>query len=89
MKKYLNRIAISFSILLNAILGGRTNQTFSARNWARKRKNKLNLVWFIDKMFFWKKDHCQDAWIKWTIINNAISHYNEVMGFERSRNPWE
>ena len=89
MSKYINRIVISFSILINTLLGGRNNQTFSARNWHLKRNNKPNLVWFIDKIFFWEKDHCQDSWIKWTIINNAITRYNDVMGFPKSRSPWE
>lgn len=89
MSRYLKRLTISFSILINCLLGGRNNQTFSARNWERKRKNKLNLVAVIDKIFFWEKDHCQESWIKWTIINNAISRYNEVMGFPKSKDPWE
>lgn len=89
MPKYLNRIVIAFSILVNCLLGGRNNQTFSARNWQRKRDGKLNLVWLIDKIFFMQRDHCQDSWIKWTIINNAIKRYNENMGFNRNRNIWE
>lgn len=89
MPKYLNRIVIAFSILINCLLGGRNNQTFSARNWQRKRDGKLNLVWLIDMIFFTQQDHCQDSWIKWTIINNAIKRYNENMGFNRNRNIWE
>lgn len=89
LKKYLNRVTISFSILINTLLGGRTNQTFSARNWARKRHNKMNLVWLIDRIFFWDKDHCSEAWIKWTIINSAITRYNIVMGFPKEKDPWE
>ena len=89
MKNYLNRVFISFSIFINALLGGKTNQTFSARNWDRKRRGKANLVWLIDKIFFLKIDHCQEAWIKWTIINQAISRYNEVMGYKKERSPWE
>lgn len=89
MPKYLNRIVIAFSILVNCLLGGRNNQTFSARNWQRKRDGKLNLVWLIDNIFFMQRDHCQDSWIKWTIINNAIKRYNENMGFNRNRNIWE
>jgi hypothetical protein len=76
MKRYLNGIMISSSILLNAILGGKTNQTFSARNWDRKLRNKLNLVWLIDAIFFFEKDHCQEAWIRWTLIRAAMSSYN-------------
>jgi hypothetical protein len=89
MTKYINRIVIAFSILINALLGGKNNQTFSARNWQLKRNNKPNLVWLIDRVFFWEKDHCQESWIKWTIINSAITRYNDVMGFPREKNPWE
>lgn len=48
MLKYLARIGIALSVLLNVILGGPSNQTFSARNWGRKRKGQANLVWLID-----------------------------------------
>ena len=46
--RYLGRLGIALSVLFNVILGGPNNQSFSARNWARKRNNKWNLVWFID-----------------------------------------
>jgi hypothetical protein len=46
--KYLSRIGIALSVLFNVILGGYSNQTFSARNWSWKRKGKWNLVWLID-----------------------------------------
>jgi hypothetical protein len=45
----------ALSILLNVILGGRSNQTFSARNYQRKLDGKPNLVWLIDKFSFGKK----------------------------------
>lgn len=67
---------------------GRNNQTFSARNWQRKRDGKLNAVWLIDKIFM-DPNHCCDAWIKWTIIHNSISKYNESMGYSPDRNVWE
>jgi len=89
--KYLNRIVIAFSILVNCLMGGRNNQTFSARNWQRKRDKKFNLVWLIDGIFFMQRDHCQDSWVKWTIIDSAVRKYSEVMGFDNknSRNLWE
>lgn len=89
MKKYINRVVIAFSILLNTLMGGRNNQTFSARNYQRKRDRKLNLVWIIDRIFFWDNDHCFNSWIKWAIINSAIQKYNERMGFSVNRSPWE
>lgn len=88
MVKYFNRISVAFSILLNCILGGKSNQTFSARNWQRQRDGKLNLVWLLDLIFL-KRGHCSDSWIKWTLINNSITNYNENMGFGKKRNVWE
>jgi hypothetical protein len=76
--KYVNRVLLATSILINTLCGGSTNQTFSARNWARHKQGKMNLVWIIDRIFWFEPDHCQEAWIKWTIINNAIQHYHGV-----------
>jgi hypothetical protein len=78
MSRYFSRVFIAFSIFLNALLGGKNNQTLSAMQWERKRKKKLNLVWFIDMVFFKEKDHCKDAWIKWQIINRAINNYDDI-----------
>jgi hypothetical protein len=75
---YFSRVFIAFSIFLNALLGGKNNQTLSAMQWQRKRKKKLNFVWLIDKFFFWQDDHCEDAWIKWQIINRAINRYDGI-----------
>jgi len=60
---YLKRILIATSVLLNVLLGGHLNQTFSARNWERKRKGKTNLVWLIDKLL--GEDHCSYSWSYW------------------------
>lgn len=73
--KYLSRVLLAFSILINTILGGDTNQSFSARNWSWKKAQRFNMVWLIDKIFWWEQNHCQEAWIKWTIINTAIVNY--------------
>lgn len=78
VKKYLSRTFLCLSILLNTLLGGSTNQTFSARNWHWKKKGYWNLVWVINKIFFWQSDHCQESYIKWSIINNAIYHYDLI-----------
>jgi len=45
---YLKRIGIALSVLLNVTLGGKSNQTFSARNWERKRQGKIHFVFAID-----------------------------------------
>jgi hypothetical protein len=75
MNTYLYRVGIALSILLNVILGGKSNQTFSARNWAWKMSDKPNLVWLIDKIFWSDPNHCQNSWDFW---NRIQQHYNTV-----------
>ena len=82
--KYLDRVFIAFSIFINVLFGGRINQTFSARNYQRRRDNKINLVRIINFLFR-NKDHCFESWVKWTIINQAIKKYDEGMGFENDK----
>jgi hypothetical protein len=49
--KYLFKIGIAVSVLINVITGGESNQTFSARNWQWKKDGVFNLVWLIDGTF--------------------------------------
>lgn len=81
MSKYLNRVGTSASIFLNVITGGKSNQTLSARQYARYRQGKPNLVWIIDEIFFLEDDHCMESWIKWEIISKAIKHYDKEYKF--------
>ena len=60
---YLKKILIATSVLMNVILGGKLNQTFSARNWEWKRNGKPNISWLIDKIL--GKDHCSRCWSYW------------------------
>lgn len=63
--KYLERVGIALSVLLNVLLGGQSNQTFSARNYYWKLNGRYNIVWLIDAIFFFDKDHCLMSWIYW------------------------
>ena len=65
MKGYIVRVSIASSVLLNVVLGGASNQTFSARNWQRKKDNKPNMVWVIDKLI--GKGHCVECWVYWKV----------------------
>jgi hypothetical protein len=79
MIKYVSRVSIAFSILINSIVGGNNNQTLSAAQYERKRIGKLNICFIID--FFFRaegKGHCLDSWVKWKIINNAIDNYEDI-----------
>ena len=63
MALYIKRVLVAFSVLVNVILGGTNNQTFSARNWQWKRERKPNLVWLIDLVV--GKGHCSECWVYW------------------------
>lgn len=62
---YLKRVLIALSVLINVILGGRLNQTFSARNWERERNNKRSLSYLID--YILGDGHCMRAWAYWKV----------------------
>lgn len=65
LSKYLTRVFVATSVWINVVLGGSSNQTFSARNWHWKKKNKINVVWAIDKLF--GKGHCSECWVYWKV----------------------
>lgn len=65
MFRYLNRIVVALSVLINVILGGDNNQTFSARNHDWKRKGKPNICAFIDLCL--GKNHCLECWVYWKV----------------------
>lgn len=62
---YLRRVLKSLSILLNVVLGGQSNQTFSARNYQRKKNGKIHITPLIDTLF--GKDHCVRSWMYWKV----------------------
>lgn len=70
LARYLERIIIALSVLLNVILGGKSNQTLSARQYDRKRLGQINIVWLIDIIFFYDKDHCMMSWLYWNTHKN-------------------
>jgi hypothetical protein len=73
---YVLRILITLSVLLNVILGGYSNQTFSARNWAWKLEGKPNIVWLIDAIFSFDPNHCKQTWEYWILRKNFAKENN-------------
>lgn len=63
--RYLKRILIALSVLLNVILGGDNNQTFSARNYEWRRRSLPNVTLLIDLVL--GKDHCMTCWVYWKV----------------------
>ena len=79
LSKYLQRVGIAISVLFNVILGGYSNQSFSARNYAWKRANKPNLVWLIDSIFWFDQNHCMNSWLYWyTRKNRRAKDDNDI-----------
>jgi hypothetical protein len=74
---YFQRVGIAISVLLNVVLGGYSNQTFSARNYAWKREGKPNLVWLIDLIFWFDEDHCLKSWTYW-IVRKEMKYGNNL-----------
>lgn len=72
---YIERVAIALDILINVILGGPSNQTFSARNYYWQLNGKPNIVWLIDILFWWDKYHCWHSWVYYKTTKNLRSKY--------------
>lgn len=62
-KPYWFRVITAISVLINVVLGGSNNQTFSARNWQWKRDKRFNIVWLIDVVL--GEGHCAECWVYW------------------------
>lgn len=76
--KYIKRIGIAISVLLNVFLGGQSNQTFSARNYAWKREGRFNAAWLIDIVFKYVfrdgENHCLNSWVYWFVRKNLTEN---------------
>ena len=55
----LKQILIAIDQLANAMIGGWADETLSSRAW---RENRMRLVAFIDCLFFWEKNHCEECY---------------------------
>jgi len=62
---YCWNILIGLDQLLNVVLFGCPDETFSARTFRRALAGRIFwrfLNWGIDGLFFWQKEHCRAAW---------------------------
>jgi hypothetical protein len=75
--RYFSRVGTALSVLLNVLLGGSSNQTLSARNYELKRSGEPNIVWVIDILFFWDKDHCMNSWLYWFLRKDVQHEMNK------------
>ena len=70
--EYLIRIITALSVLLNVILGGHSYQSFSARNYAWKKKGSVNFVWLIDACAFFDPDHCKQSYLLFERMSETL-----------------
>ncbi len=75
--RYFSRVGTALSVLLNVLLGGSSNQTLSARNYALRREGKPNIVGLIDLLFFWDQDHCMTSWLYWFLRKDVQYEMNK------------
>lgn len=65
LKRYCKSVLVSIDQLINAVLGGYPDETFSSRVYRKsvaRQKFWEVLHWIIDKMFFWEENHCYNAY---------------------------
>jgi len=68
---YILRICVAISVLFSVLLGGRSNQTFSARNHMWRRQGKPNVAALIDALF--GNGHCLTSWVYWATHRHAAT----------------
>lgn len=62
--RYVGRVLVSVTQLINSILGGYPDESTSSRAYRLRR----NFFWgfamnIIDKAFFWEDEHCKNAYL--------------------------
>ena len=65
---YAKSVGIAADQLINAVLGGWPDETFFARAYRLGvldgRAGWRRVVWVINKLFFWQRNHCRGAYAK-------------------------
>ncbi|WP_283120072.1 hypothetical protein [Neisseria elongata] len=63
---YAKSVGIATDQLINAVLGGRPSETLSVRAYRLGvldgRRGWRRVVWFINKLFWWQRNHCRGAY---------------------------
>lgn len=67
MNKYIYKVLLKADKKINRLLGGRLEETISARSYRHSgysRKWKITKE-IIDFMFFLEKDHCRNSYLRY------------------------
>jgi hypothetical protein len=55
-------VGIAIDQLANALVGGKADETLSARAHRQRLKGRYAAASFIDALFFWQQNHCERAY---------------------------
>jgi hypothetical protein len=72
-------VLVAVDQLANAILGGYSDETMSARCWRLREQQpyaRLRLV--IDWLFFWQPNHCESAYKSERLRSQLPAEYRGV-----------
>ena len=74
----MRQVLIAIDQLINALVGGKADETLSAR--AHRMRMKKQPVWgwtadFIDLLFFWQDGHCEQSYKAEIERKHLPSHY--------------
>lgn len=57
------QVAVAVDQLFNTLLGGKADETLSARAWRHHLDGTRSWPrWIIDHLFFWQDEHCKEAY---------------------------
>jgi hypothetical protein len=72
-------VAVAVDQLMNAIFGGYSDETISARSWRlRECRPYCYLRPVIDKLFFWQPDHCRASYEAERLRSQLPVEYRQV-----------
>jgi hypothetical protein len=77
MPPYITQLLISIDQLFNAIFGGWSDETLSARTWRMREKSYAwkTMFRFINALFFWQNNHCRGAYMSEQVRNQLPPEY--------------
>ena len=80
LKHRIYQIIIALDQLANALAFGWADETFSARCWRQRHKNRFwgFMRCLVDSVFFFEKNHCKQAFCNELLDVHKGSEYQEA-----------
>ena len=64
MLNYLRKILIALDQLVNTVVNGEPDETFSSRCWRERGRQPWKVLrYLVDAVFFFDKDHCRTSYL--------------------------